>query len=110
MTATSLISRLADLLVPAPAVKRAERGPAISPAAAPAAAPKSVAAKAVIEVRRGIASRWIVRRRGTLIEATFDARRDAIEFARLIGMAAGSYRILFETRGGEVVEERFIPR
>ena len=72
---------------------------------------RGAAVKALLRVYRGSEGRWYVRREGGVRtpEAGFAARLAAIEFARLLGMAAGSYRILFETRDGSILEERFIP-
>jgi hypothetical protein len=68
-----------------------------------------VSAKAVLHVRRSATGAWQVSREGGSIEGTFPTRIAAIEFARLIGMAAGSYRAYYETKDGSTVEERFIP-
>jgi hypothetical protein len=76
----------------------------------PAPAHERVAAKALLRVYRGATNHWFVRREGGAIEGAFAARLAAVEFARLLGMGAGSYRILFETPDGGIVEERFIPR
>jgi hypothetical protein len=76
------------------------------PAGVPA---RGAAAKALLRVYRGQHGHWCVRRENGPIEAAFAARIAAIEFARLIGMAAGSYRILFETPDGSLLEERLIP-
>ena len=65
---------------------------------------------AVLRVYRGAGARWYVRRESGPVEAAFRGRLAAVEFARMLGMAAGSYRILFETSSGHTLEERFIPR
>jgi hypothetical protein len=67
-------------------------------------------ARAVLRVYRGDGNRWHVQREGHPAEGPFVSRTAAIEFARLIGMGAGSYRAFLETSDGDVVEERFIPR
>ena len=69
-----------------------------------------IAARAVLRVYRGDGNRWYVQREGHPAEGAFVSRTAAIEFARLIGMGAGSYRAFLETSDGDVVEERFIPR
>ncbi len=76
----------------------------------PAVSRKGVAADALLRVYLGREGRWYVKREGDAPVAAFRGRLQAVEFARLLGMGAGSYRILFETVGSSVLEERFIPR
>jgi hypothetical protein len=83
--------------------RRALRSPAVVPQ-------RCIAANALLRVHRGRNGHWCVRYEDGPIKAVFAARLAAIEFARLLGMSAGSYRILFETVDGDLLEERFVPR
>src|SRR5262245_31045525 len=76
----------------------------------PAVPARGTPVKVQLRVYLGRRGHWCVRKENGPIEAAFVARISAIEFARLIGRAAGSYRILFETEDGCVLKERFIPR
>lgn len=71
---------------------------------------RRVSAKAFLNVYRGADGLWHVRRADATPEGAFKERLRAVEFARLLGMAAGSYRIRFETAAGDIVEERFASR
>lgn len=76
------------------------------PAAAAAIAPSRRSAP-VIHVARDDANtaRWIVRREGDLRTHRFADRRQAADFARAIGRAAGGYRLFLELRDGRVLCE-----
>ena len=71
---------------------------------------KVVWAKAVLWVYRDYEERWCVRKEGGDVERAFANRLTALEFARTLGMAAGSYRIFIELKDGRVVEEHFKTR
>lgn len=56
--------------------------------------------KPVIWVFRDNRNAWRVRREGEEREPTFRSGRDAVAFGRLLGMAAGGYKMFFELRDG----------
>ena len=73
---------------------------------------RSVAAErgddtAVIWVFRDYQDQWCVRKEGGEIEASFAGRTDAVELARAIGRAWGSYRLFLELRDGRITQELF---
>jgi hypothetical protein len=62
-------------------------------------------ASIVLWVYRDYENRWCVRREGAKGEDVFMSRERALAFAREIGQAAGSYRLLIELRDGRVTQE-----
>lgn len=63
-------------------------------------ATQSAADKPVIWVFRDNRNAWRVRREGEGREPIFRSRRDALAFGRLLGLAAGGYKMFFELRDG----------
>ncbi len=106
-SATIGIASVNDILPFARAIGRRAAGD-LDGSDAPQPKPRTASpARAVIWVYRDYDDRWCVRREGSDEEASCVSRLRAVEFARTLGMAAGSYRIFLELRDGRVIEEHF---